>query len=136
MNTYIFYGEKPDKLNIERLTEEVHAILPKIEIEFIPSATWTRWPFNDKLKRPDYIKEEWEPANAEDSWSHPDILVFRKVPKNITRREVRNFILNHSATETDDEKERRVQADRLIDSILQNASPEKLAELKAELKKA
>lgn len=130
MNDFFFYGEKPAKLNVQQLIDEVKNLVPSVEIEFFKASFWTGWPFNERLKKPDYIKEEWKPEDPSDSWQQPDILVIRNVPEQYTRQQVKNFLLNHIASETDEEKARRINADERIDYLVDNASPEKLLKLK------
>lgn len=134
--TFFFYGEKPATLNLSLLTQEVHQIAPDALIEFHPARSWSFWQYNEKLRPEDWIKPEWEPASPESPWSHPDVLIFRNVPEQYTRAQVRNFLLNHVATETDEQKERRIDADRALDRIMQNASRGKKAEFVAWLQGA
>lgn len=89
---FIFEGEKPARFNLEELTNEVRAIEPEVEIVFEDRINIT------------VVNED----GTETIETNPDRLIFRNVPDQYSREQIRNFLLNHSASETEEEKRERL----------------------------
>jgi hypothetical protein len=83
----VFSTELPDKLNLSELNQAVKAVRPEVEV------------FYD-IGRQKTIRDENGNETVE---SIPPKLVFKNVPENITRRQIKSFIENHLPEKTEEE---------------------------------
>lgn len=130
MRIEIFYGEKPPVLNLSDLRGAVAAVAPEVYLEFYPTTSYDSWIYQG-ADLPIWVKPEWEPSDG-GVWSHPDVLVFYRVPDQYSRQQIRNFLLNHVAQATDEEIYRMKEGNRLVEKLL-DADDAHIASLKARL---
>lgn len=106
--TFEFRGALPERFNLEELTQEIAAVAPQVVIEFSYPITWENFPYTEDNP----IWGEDYPEDPSLPWEQPGRIVVSNVPDQYTRQQVATFISNHSASETEEERNERARREK------------------------